>query len=402
MVNHARQIGIIAALISVLGWTASAVAVDQMTPVLASVIAPPIPVQQSDGLWKLAYELELTNVTDSPLTIESLEVRAPGRDVPVASLATSEVVANLLLPGGTKTAVLGPGQAGVLFVNLSFDRRDAIPAAFMHRLAATASNPKGMLPEHSVEDVAPVKVVASAPVILGPPLRGDRWIAAASCCNSYHRRAVLPINGRRYLAQRFAIDWIQVDAQQRLAEGDPALNQSYPQYGAEAIAVADGVVVHVVDGLPESAPGAFPSNITLTTADGNSVVLDLGGGRFALYAHFQPGSVRVHEGEHVKRGQVLGLVGSSGNSDAPHLHFHVMDGPSPLASNGLPYVIDRFEVVGQTTSADDLDSALKQPLQPIEITSREASSVQTNELPADLAVVRFPGQAHGAASAARK
>jgi Peptidase family M23 len=384
------------------GSAASAAAVDQMTPVLASVIAPPIPVRQSDGRWKIAYELELTNATDSQLTIESVEVRAPGRDVPLASLPTSEVAANLVLPGGTKTALLGPGQAGVLFVNLSFDRRDAIPAAFVHRLAATASNPKGMLPEHSVEEVAPVNVATSAPVILGPPLRGDRWIAAASCCASYHRHAVLPINGRRYLAQRFAIDWIQVDAQHRLAEGDPTRNQSYPQYGAEAIAVADGVVVHVVDGLPESPPGAFPSNITLATADGNSVVLDLGGGRFALYAHFQPGSVRVHEGEHVKRGQVLGLVGSSGNSDAPHLHFHVMDGRSPLASNGLPYVIDRFEVVGQATSADDLDSALKQPLQPIAIAPPHTPAARTNELPADLAVVRFPGDAHGTPGTAKQ
>jgi hypothetical protein len=396
---HVRMV--LAAVILAIGWTASAAAVDQMTPVLASVIAPPIPVRQSDGLWKIAYELQLTNVTDSPLTIDSVEVRAPGRDVPVASLATSEVAANLLLPGGTKTAVLGPGQAGVLFVNLSFDRRDAIPEAFVHRLAATASNPKGMLPAHSVEDVAQVNVVTSAPVILGPPLRGDRWIAAASCCASYHRRAVLPINGRRYVAQRFAIDWIQVDAQNRLAEGNAALNQSYPQYGAEAIAVADGVVVHVVDGLPESPPGAFPSNITLATADGNSVVVDLGGGQFALYAHFQPGSVRVHEGEHVKRGQVLGLVGSSGNSDAPHLHFHVMDGRSPLASNGLPYVIDRFEVIGQATSADDLDSALKQPSQPIEIAPRDPSP-RTNELPADLAVIRFPGDAHGTPGMARQ
>ena len=69
------------------------------------------------------------------------------------------------------------------------------------------------------------------------------------------------------------------------------------------------------------------------------VVLDLGGGRFAFYAHLQPGSLRVKAGDRVKAGQVLGLVGNSGNSTEPHLHFHISNGISPLGSEGLPYAI---------------------------------------------------------------
>jgi murein DD-endopeptidase MepM/ murein hydrolase activator NlpD len=64
---------------------------------------------------------------------------------------------------------------------------------------------------------------------------------------------------------------------------------------------------------------------------------------FAFYAHMQPGSLRVKLGEKVRRGQVLGLVGNSGNSTAPHLHFHVTDANSPLESEGLPYVFESFE-----------------------------------------------------------
>ena len=52
----------------------------------------------------------------------------------------------------------------------------------------------------------------------------------------------------------------------------------------------------------------------------------------------------------MRRGQPLGLVGNTGNSSAPHLHFHVVDGPSPLASNGRPYVIDSFSVVSRGVS----------------------------------------------------
>lgn len=73
------------------------------------------------------------------------------------------------------------------------------------------------------------------------------------------------------------------------------------------------------------------------------MVLDIGHGRFAFYAHLQPGSLKVKVGDRVKRGQVLGLVGNSGNSTEPHLHFHLADSKSPLGSEGLPYVLDSFD-----------------------------------------------------------
>ena len=150
---------------------------------------------------------------------------------------------------------------------------------------------------------------------------------------------------------------MQLDAQNRITHGDPLRNESYPQFGAEAIAVADATVAHVRDGLADRTPGAMPTDTTVENADGNSVVLDLGSGRFALYAHLQPGSIPVAAGDRVKRGQRLGLVGNSGNTDAPHLHFHVMDSPSPLASNGLPYVFRSFVGEGTVTSSfDHLDA----------------------------------------------
>lgn len=82
----------------------------------------------------------------------------------------------------------------------------------------------------------------------------------------------------------------------------------YTAYGARILAVADGTVVST---LPD------PSTITLDTVDGNHVVLDLGS--FAFYAHMQPGSVRVKPGQHVRRGDVLGLLGNTGSTSAPHV-----------------------------------------------------------------------------------
>jgi hypothetical protein len=360
-----------------------------LTPLLAHALAPPRSAPQTDGVWRIPYELELTNATDEAVTIDTLEVRDPARqDAVVAMLTASDIAANLVLPGGKSATTLGPGQSGVLFVTLTFPRPEAIPAEVEHWLAVTAA-PGGKLPPRLVEKVARVALDRTPPVVLGPPLAGERWVAEASCCNSYHRRAVLPINGQRFLAQRFAIDWVQIDAQGRLATGDPARNESYPQFGVDVLAAAEATVVHVVDGLPEQVPGALPADATVETADGNSVVLDLGGGRYALYAHMQPGSIRVRQGERVKRGQVLGRLGNTGNSSAPHLHFHVMDGPSPLASNGLPYVLDSVEVIGTAESADDLDTELRTATQPVRTQMLSAPSRRTNELPANLAIVNF-------------
>jgi Peptidase family M23 len=83
------------------------------------------------------------------------------------------------------------------------------------------------------------------------------------------------------------------------------------------------------------------------TVGGNYVTLDLGQGRYTFYAHLQPGSLRVKAGDKVRRGQVVGLVGNSGASTEPHLHFHISDANSPLGSDGLPYLLPAFEAQGK-------------------------------------------------------
>jgi murein DD-endopeptidase MepM/ murein hydrolase activator NlpD len=70
------------------------------------------------------------------------------------------------------------------------------------------------------------------------------------------------------------------------------------------------------------------------------------GGTYALYAHLAPGSVAVTGGQRVRAGEVLGRVGHSGNSTAPHLHFQLMDSPDPLRASGIPcafaaYLVER-------------------------------------------------------------
>jgi Peptidase family M23 len=143
--------------------------------------------------------------------------------------------------------------------------------------------------------------------------------------------------------EHFAIDFIQLDAQGRVVTGDPKNLNSWHYYGTEIVAAAAGKVVAVVNDLPDQMSGQPPSDITVATAWGNHVITDMGDGRFALYAHFIPGSVAVSEGDIVTRGQLLGRLGNAGNTDAPHLHFQVMDQPSALDTDGLSFVFDRME-----------------------------------------------------------
>ena len=127
--------------------------------------------------------------------------------------------------------------------------------------------------------------------------------------------------------------------------------------------------------MPGATSRAVP--ITLETVGGNYIILDLGNGRYAFYAHLQPGSLRVKTGDKVRRGQVLALVGNSGNSTEPHLHFHIADANSSLGSEGRPYGFPSFEVQGKGWGW--------KPTSPVSPTEK-----RQNEMPVDTEVVRFP------------
>ena len=117
---------------------------------------------------------------------------------------------------------------------------------------------------------------------------------------------------------------------------------------------------------------------------------DLGDGNYALYAHIKTGAVKVKPGDQLTTGQVIGSVGNTGNSDAPHLHFHVMNTPDPLRSDGLPFVFTSFKVDSRVTNTDALDTILsgrRAPLQPGS-TARD----ETEVIPMDLDVMTYAGR----------
>jgi murein DD-endopeptidase MepM/ murein hydrolase activator NlpD len=124
-------------------------------------------------------------------------------------------------------------------------------------------------------------------------------------------------------AQRYAFDFI-ILKDGKSYQGDKEVNENYYAFGQEVIAPADGTVVEVENEQEDNVPGEMdPFNPA-----GNYVILDHGNGEYSLLAHFKQGSILVQPGDVVKQGDVLGLVGNSGNSSEPHIHFQVMDAPS--------------------------------------------------------------------------
>jgi len=324
------------------------------------------------------------------VTITDLRVVDPARpDAPLGVFSQKQVAANLYLRGAkAPTATLGAAQSALVYVDLTVPADVPVPRELAHRLTVRLKEKLGPVPMTIREHVAHTVVDRTPPVVIGPPVEGDRWMALASCTD-YHRRTAMAFDGQWRLPERYAVDWIQIDPNHRLLTGDPTRNENYATFGRNVIAVTDGAVVAAVDGMPDVRPGAKPAGITFDTAGGNYVVQHIGGDRYAFYAHLVKGSVRVGAGQRVRRGHVLGLLGNSGNTDGAHLHFHIMDNPSPLVSNGLPYVIDSFVLKGRIVPTGDLQTEAMTG-KPIPIGPAPGAGRRRHELPADLTFIEFP------------
>jgi hypothetical protein len=367
-------------------WSSAAVAHadDVLTPVFARVVAPPQPVKGDDGKVHLAYELLLVNQSSSSATVQHVDALADGR---VAESLDAGALATLQIgfDGNGPSTTLAPGGSGMILMDVARSARAALPRTLVHRLTIT-QDPVQPSTATSYR-TAPTTVVQHAAIRIAPPLRGPRWYVANGCCASVtsHRGAVLATNGALHAPERFAIDFVQLSPQNTLFTGPADALSSYLFFGTDVLSVAPGRVVGKADGMAEATPGTRPAGITAATAGGNHLVIDIGHGHYAFYAHLQAGSMTVKVGDRVKTGQVLAKLGNTGNSDAPHLHFHIMDSPSPLGSNGLPFQFTAFTARGTVTDEEALFAG-----QPVSAAA-PPSGVHRDELPLNQQVIDFPG-----------
>jgi hypothetical protein len=197
-------------------------------------------------------------------------------------------------------------------------------------------------------------------VVVDFPLRGEWWVAV----NTPGDR--IPSHGTDMLGQRFAYDLLMVDARRGLHYHPAGILRGFfigvptrdcYAWGAEIHAPFDGEIVRAADGTAERGwihplrepVLAFKNAVTfnpdrLPSLLGNHVIMRRGD-VFAAFAHLAPGSVAVAPGEAVRNGDVLGRVGHTGNSTAPHLHFQLMDSLDPIHASGVPCAFRTYDVL---------------------------------------------------------
>jgi murein DD-endopeptidase len=344
------------------------------------IVVPMAPtVFRAGGKVHLVYELHVTNFGRRTIALARVEARGGDGKPSLARYEGAALASVLERPDlsevvGLDKLRIGPGLRAVVYMWITLDSPAAVPSALDHGLTIEGE-PDTHAEPYSLSVHGPTVLVRKEIATIGPPLRGGVWQAVNGPSNtSAHRRALIPVNGRAVIAQRFAIDWVRLGKDRETFTGDARDNRSYHAYGAEALAVADGVVTAMKDGIPQNVPGidSHAVAITMETIAGNHVIVDIGQGRYALYAHLQPGSLRVKVGDRVRRGQVLALVGNSGNTTEPHLHFHLTDASSPLGAEGIPYAFESFGSRGGELRSSD----------PVE--------KRQNDLPAQDELVTFP------------
>ena len=376
---------------------------DVYTPLVVGVLTPPtFPFLGTDQQYHIAYDLEIGNASRLPgalLRLEVVDAEDPSRVIAAfegdALLQRTRTLSNQAVADQS----IAPSEGRVVWVDFPLATQQDPPNAVFHRLTLLgASGPAAQSPTPLSYDVAPYDTSAGQPLVLAPPLKGKGWVALNGCCEPEypHRTSFAPFNGSIVNGQMFAIDWKRMDDSGAFYGGDRTQNESYEDYGADVFAVANGTVVQVLDSLDPNEPGILPAQdpvraaaLTVQNVDGNNVVLDLGNGTYAFYGHLLKGSITVVVGDRVTEGQKLAELGNTGNSNASHLHFHLMDSPSVVGSHGLPYVLKSFEYDGQVP-AEVLEAADDYLSGDFGTGRLPVPQPRTNQLPLALAVVNFP------------
>jgi hypothetical protein len=327
---------------------ASAEDTERPSAIVVSPIHEAQIVRGDDGMDHVEYELLVVSVFPEPVTLSSLTVLNPVGKELMRMDGSALAAATQTLFSKTPSPVVPASAAVSVDVDLILPPGTA-PERVTHRIAYTlkADSQLALLADPPEVDAPEVAINPQAAIVIRPPVEGDGWLAGAACCKpNVHRDERIAIDGTRIAtAETFAIDLVKV-RHDRIFDGDGKAVEQYYGFGEDVLAIADGTVVSVHDGMSDQTP--FVLMIPQSTSDygGNNVMLEIAPNVFAWYAHLRARSIAVKVGDVVKAGALIGKLGNTGPSEGPHLHLGLLDKPDPIAGRGLPFVFDSFTLVG--------------------------------------------------------
>jgi len=318
------------------------------TAILVSPIHDAQIVRGDDGMDHLEYDVLVVSVLPEPVTLSSVRVVDPaGKELKRIEGAALAAVTQPLF-AHTETTAIPASAAVAIEVDLILPP-DTAPERLTHRIVYALKAGSQLVPMFAPLEVdAPGVAIDRQPaIVIKPPVKGEGWLASSGCCKpNLHRDLRVAIGGVRIeTPETFAIDYAKIK-NDRIFDGDGSKNEQHYAFGEDVFAVADGTVVSIQDGKPETTPNVAMIPKTKEDYGGNFVILEIAPNVFAVYGHLHTGSVTVKVGDVVKAGAPLAKIGNTGPSLGPHLHFGLYDKPDLSVGRSLPFVLDSFTLVG--------------------------------------------------------
>lgn len=217
---------------------------------------------------------------------------------------------------------------------------------------ATADYKKRTKQEVMVKPVFPTHKTVHA-----LPIKSMSMLDDGNDFYSHHRR----IDNNHFVAiklgiktnsGRYAMDFMPTNGAGELSKNGGKKLEDYYGFGTPILATADGEVVSVESTMTDPQPGKVDYDIKevlekklVNVMVGNHVVIKHADGEYGSYMHLKQGSPMVKVGDKVKKGQVIGLLGNSGSSYYPHLHYQLTDGKQWTTARGLPIHFNDYKLI---------------------------------------------------------
>jgi Peptidase family M23 len=215
--------------------------------------------------------------------------------------------------------------------------------------------------EEAKSEISIYPVVYNQSTTLILPLTGNCLVTEGHDSLTHHARnfpfthPLIQQIGITGNSSRFAYDFVLLDEELRMFKAPPRVNEDYYGWDKSVLCPGEGEITGLANDSIDNQFGTLPEfdvqahikepEVSMAKHFGNYLMIDHGKNEFSVLAHLRRGSIKAKLGDIVSKGDLLGRIGTSGDSFFPHLHYQVQQGKSFLKSEGLPSIFESFDLL---------------------------------------------------------